>query len=136
MNKRCNKMKFCLSMVFFSFAFYSTSISSSSSSDKILPGNCASSTSKSVISNAFAVFYCSLNMVMCSLSALYPSAQGFPGLKQLICSSSSPLPSIVKAHFLKEDSIISLGRAFQAFKIQSRTNLRGTGFMLPLSVNS
>ena len=131
LNTKLNKR---ISRIWFWLVFQSISTLSSLSWDIMLSENWASSTSDSDISNGLWVFSCALKIISCSLRTLYPSAQGLHGLKQLISSSSSPLPPIVKAYILIEET--SYGRHFHKVHIQSRTNLRGTGFMLPLSVNS
>ena len=64
----------------------------------MLPRNCDSSTLESVISKGFAVSCCSLHMVICPLRTLQSSAQGLPGLKQLIWLSS-PLNHLFREGF-------------------------------------
>ena len=81
-------------------------------------------------------FCCPLKIIIFSSRTLYPSTQGFPGLKQLICSSYSPSSLIVKAQILKEEPTICFGRDVHAVNIHSRPNLRDTDFVLPLSANS
>ena len=98
--------------LWFLLVFQSISASSSSSSHILLPANWASSTSDSVILKGLPAFCCLVRIIICSLRTLYPSAQCLPGLKQLIYSSSSLLPSIVKAHFLNKDATISFGKNF------------------------
>ena len=123
--KKINRKRF-----FTVWVNFSINATSSSSSDIMLSANWASSTSDSVISNGLSVFCCSLKNIICSLRTLYTSAQGLPGLRQLICWTSSPLSSIFKAYFLNEESTFSFGRNFYV------EFLRGTVFMLPLFVNS